>query len=133
MSDAVHYQFLFSIISVTRAVRLGWRTDGTPSGHRLADAHGRPKVIALTGGERHDSVPAQAMLPVTAARSVGIFLRLPVELAAEIDAISEADYRPRTRTIELALWQFVQERKRADQADTTDHQQRPLPPRKRAR
>ena len=30
--------------------------------HLIADAHGRPKVIALTGGERHDNVPAQAML-----------------------------------------------------------------------
>jgi hypothetical protein len=27
--------------------------------HLITDAHGRPKVIALTGGERHDSVPAQ--------------------------------------------------------------------------
>lgn len=30
--------------------------------HLIADAHGRPKVFALTGGERHDSVPAPAML-----------------------------------------------------------------------
>jgi transposase len=28
----------------------------------IADAHGRPKVIGLTGGQRHDSVPARAML-----------------------------------------------------------------------
>ena len=46
----------------------GSRVIGTSRGgrntkiHLIADAHGRPKVIALTGGERHDSVPAQAML-----------------------------------------------------------------------
>jgi hypothetical protein len=51
--------------------------------------------------------------PVTVPRSVSIFLRLPTDLAAEIDAISEADFRPRTKTIELALRQFVQERKRS--------------------
>ena len=28
----------------------------------IADAHGRPRVIGLTGGHRHDIVPAQAML-----------------------------------------------------------------------
>ena len=28
----------------------------------IADAHGRPRVICLTGGHRHDIVPAQAML-----------------------------------------------------------------------
>jgi IS5 family transposase len=41
----------------------------------IADAHGRPKVIALTGGERHDSVPAQAMLA-----------RLPSDLRVIADA-----------------------------------------------
>ena len=43
--------------------------------HLIADAHGRPKVIALTGGERHDSVPAQAMLA-----------RLPPDLRVIADA-----------------------------------------------
>jgi transposase len=28
----------------------------------IADAHGRPRVICLTGGHRHDLVPAQTML-----------------------------------------------------------------------
>jgi transposase len=28
----------------------------------IVDAHGRPKVICLTGGNRHDHVPAKAML-----------------------------------------------------------------------
>jgi len=28
----------------------------------IADAHGKPKVICLTAGHRHDIVPAQAML-----------------------------------------------------------------------
>jgi transposase len=35
--------------------------------HLIADAHGRPKVICLTGGQRHDSVPAQAMLALLPA------------------------------------------------------------------
>ncbi len=30
--------------------------------HLIADAHGKPKVICLTAGHRHDIVPAQAML-----------------------------------------------------------------------
>src|SRR5208282_332796 len=43
--------------------------------HLIADTHGRPRVIALTGGERHDSVPAQAMLA-----------RLPPDLRVIADA-----------------------------------------------
>jgi metal-responsive CopG/Arc/MetJ family transcriptional regulator len=43
----------------------------------------------------------------------GIFLRLPPDLLAEIDAISEREYRPRARTIELACRQFVEERNRS--------------------
>jgi hypothetical protein len=30
--------------------------------HLIADAHGRPNVIALTSGQRNDSVPARGML-----------------------------------------------------------------------
>ena len=43
--------------------------------HLIADAHGRPKVICLTGGQRHDIVPAQAMLA-----------RLPADLRVIADA-----------------------------------------------
>jgi transposase len=35
--------------------------------HLIADAHGRPKVICLTGGQRHDSIPARAMLSMLPA------------------------------------------------------------------
>ncbi len=48
-----------------RGVRVGSgraAAGATPKTHLIADAHDRPKVIALTGGERHDSVPAQAIL-----------------------------------------------------------------------
>jgi putative transposase len=41
----------------------------------IVDAHGRPRVICLTGGQRHDSVPARAMLA-----------RLPAELRVIADA-----------------------------------------------
>jgi hypothetical protein len=48
----------------------------------------------------------------SALKAVGIFLRLPPDLIADIDAIAEKEYRTRARTIELVLRQFVENWKR---------------------
>lgn len=53
--------------------------------HLIADAHGCPKAICLTGRQRHDSVPAQVMLGALPRN-----LRMIADAAYDIDQLRQS-------------------------------------------